>query len=94
MQTKSGRGDPPTNGQLRQLVQAAGGGDQIAKLLILDFFEQEIDNLSRFMRMPRDEAKQALKLELLELIRLKAEELASAGLCAEPQAAYAVATNE
>lgn len=99
MQTASGRGAPPTNEQLRQLVQAAGYGDQAAKLRIIDFFEQEIDDLSRFMRMPRDEAKQALRLELLELIRLKAEEmaaggrLAAGGRCAEPQTAYAAATN-
>lgn len=93
MQTTSGRGAPPSNEQLRLLVQAAGRGDQVAKLRIIDFFEQEIEDLSRFMRMPRDEAKQTLKLELLELIRHKAEEMGAIGRCAESQAVYVAEIN-
>ena len=96
MEAKISRGDPPADGELRLLVQAAAFGDQEAALKILSLFEADIERLSRFMRMPRDEAKQALTLELLELIRRKAEEEERFGQdvsCAETRSDYANAAN-
>lgn len=94
MEAKISRGDPPTDGELRLLVQAAAFGNQEAALQILSLFEEDIERLSRFMRMPRDEAKQALTLELLELIRGKAEEeFGQSVLCAETSAPYVEAAN-
>lgn len=92
METKIGRDAAPSDGEVRELVQAAGRGDQEAMLRLLALFEADIDRLSRFMRMPREEARQALTLELLELILGKAGGVKAAPLdgsrCAEVKAEY------
>ncbi|MEK0316939.1 hypothetical protein [Cohnella sp. 56] len=75
---------------------AAGRGDHNATLRILAMLEADIERLSRFMRMPREEARQALTLELLELIRSRSGADApsgQSGRCAETGAAYGSSIN-
>lgn len=54
---------------LLSLVQEKN--DEIATLKLLDLFEQDIIRLSKFMRMPKEEAIQCMKVELLELLKKK-----------------------
>ncbi len=55
------------------LEQARRPDGQQAMLELLDYYEPEMRQLSRYMPMSREDAMQALRLELIEL--LKAEQL-------------------
>ncbi|MFC6647843.1 hypothetical protein [Paenibacillus rhizoplanae] len=54
---------------LLSLVQEQN--DERATLRLLEFYEQDIIRLSKFMRMPKEEAIQAMKVELIELLKKK-----------------------
>lgn len=45
--------------------------DEIATLKLLDLYEQDIIRLSKFMRIPKEEAIQFMKVELIELFKKK-----------------------
>lgn len=54
---------------LLSLVQEEN--DEIATLKLLDLYEQDIIRLSKFMRMPKEEAIQGMKVGLIELFKKK-----------------------
>ncbi|MBT2289683.1 hypothetical protein J7E73_11160 [Paenibacillus albidus] len=54
---------------LLSLVQEEN--DELATLKLLDLFEQDIMRLSRFIRLPKEEAIQCMKVELIELLKKK-----------------------
>lgn len=51
---------------LLQLVQQQQ--DQAAMLALLDYYEEDIKHLSKYLRMPYEDAMQTLRTELLELV--------------------------
>ncbi|WP_246187896.1 hypothetical protein [Paenibacillus tengchongensis] len=55
--------------KLLSLVQEQN--DETATLKLLDLYEQDIIRLSKYMRMPKEEAIQGMKVELLELLKKK-----------------------
>ncbi|SDK98077.1 hypothetical protein SAMN05428961_103457 [Paenibacillus sp. OK060] len=50
------------------LVQLARTGDQGAFLKIVDFFEEDMLQLAKYIKMPKEDVMQSLRLGLLELI--------------------------
>lgn len=70
-------------------VEASAEGDKEATQRILDYFRDDIERLSGFLRMPREEAVQTLTLELLELVRtVRTRRAPAAAGCAEEKTAY------
>ncbi|MEK4438984.1 hypothetical protein [Paenibacillus sp. FSL K6-2862] len=57
------------------LVELAREGDQDAFLKIVDFFEEDMIQLAKYIKMPREDVMQSLKLGLLELIIEPTEEV-------------------
>jgi hypothetical protein len=53
---------------LEDLLQKALGGDKGSIEIILQYFEEEIIYLAKFIKMPKEDAIQTLKLELIEYI--------------------------
>lgn len=51
---------------LLQLVQQQQ--DQAAMLALLDYYEEDMKYLSKYLRMPYEDAMQTLRTELLELV--------------------------
>ncbi|MDN4616675.1 helix-turn-helix domain-containing protein [Paenibacillus sp. PsM32] len=54
--------------ELCQLIRQAATSDKNALQKVIDLFEQEMISLSRFIKMPQEDALQTLKLALIELI--------------------------
>lgn len=50
------------------LVELARAGDQDAFMKIVDIFEDEMEQLAKYIKMPKEDVMQSLKLGLLELI--------------------------
>ncbi|NUU54791.1 hypothetical protein HP548_11950 [Paenibacillus taichungensis] len=50
------------------LVELARSGDQDAFMKIVDIFEDEMEQLAKYIKMPKEDVMQSLKLGLLELI--------------------------
>ncbi|WCT55643.1 hypothetical protein PQ456_21260 [Paenibacillus kyungheensis] len=42
--------------------------DQSAMLELLDYYEEDMKHLSKYLRMPYEDAMQTLRIELLELV--------------------------
>ncbi|SDM41897.1 hypothetical protein SAMN05428961_11713 [Paenibacillus sp. OK060] len=51
-----------------KLVQRSKEGDHEAFLQIVDLFEEEMIELAKYIKMPKEDVLQSLKLGLLELI--------------------------
>jgi NACalpha-BTF3-like transcription factor len=51
-----------------QTVKRAQNGDKESMEEILNLFEDDIEHLSRFIKLPREEVIQALKIELITII--------------------------
>ncbi|MEF3305641.1 hypothetical protein [Paenibacillus sp. GYB003] len=62
---------PPSKG--RTIIHAAREKDSEALLWLLKYFEQDMIELSRNIRMPQEDALQSMKLELIELISKRRE---------------------
>ncbi|MDU0205846.1 MULTISPECIES: helix-turn-helix domain-containing protein [Paenibacillus] len=59
---------------LEDLLQKAQGGDKGSIEIILQYFEEEIIYLAKFIKMPKEDAIQTLKLELIEYIFQKGKQ--------------------
>lgn len=51
-----------------QTVKKAQGGDKESMEEILDLFADDIEYLSKFIMLPREEAVQTLKAELIHIV--------------------------
>lgn len=58
----------PESQTFSQLVKKAQSGDKKSMEEILRLFETDIEYLSRFIKLPREEAVQALRIELICII--------------------------
>ncbi|MEK5060770.1 hypothetical protein ACFSVM_14910 [Paenibacillus shunpengii] len=58
----------PENEFLR-LVAGVKQGDEESMARIIEMFEEDMRLLSRYIPMPKEDALQSMKLELIELIR-------------------------
>ncbi|MCM3129259.1 hypothetical protein ACFQ3J_19240 [Paenibacillus provencensis] len=58
----------PENEFLR-LVAGVKQGDEDSMTRIIEMFEEDMRILSRYIPMPKEDALQSMKLELIELIR-------------------------
>lgn len=54
--------------EFMNLVQRSRKGDQVAFMAILDMFEEEMEQMAKYIRMPKEDVMQSLRLGLLELI--------------------------
>lgn len=54
-----------------QTVRKAQGGDKESMEQILDLFKDDIEHLSRFIKLPKEDVIQALKIELITIINEK-----------------------
>lgn len=54
--------------EFMNLVQRSRKGDQAAFLAIIDMFEEEMEQMAKYIRMPKEDVMQSLRLGLLELI--------------------------
>lgn len=54
--------------EFKQIVRKAQDGDKQSMAEIIDLFIGDIKYLSKFIMLPREEAIQALKLELINII--------------------------
>ncbi|KGP77465.1 MULTISPECIES: helix-turn-helix domain-containing protein [Paenibacillus] len=54
--------------EFMNLVQRSRKGDQAAFMAILDMFEEEMEQMAKYIRMPKEDVMQSLRLGLLELI--------------------------
>ncbi|WP_427181889.1 helix-turn-helix domain-containing protein [Paenibacillus sp. TC-CSREp1] len=51
-----------------ELVKKARAGDEEAFMEIVDIFECEMEQLAKYIKMPKEDVMQSLRLGLLELI--------------------------
>jgi hypothetical protein len=58
---------------LEDILQKAQAGDKRSIEIILLYFDDDINNLAKYIKMPKDDAVQTLKLELIEYILQKNE---------------------
>lgn len=54
--------------EFMRLVKLARSGDKEAFMAILNMFEEEMEQLAKYIRMPKEDVMQSLRLGLLELI--------------------------
>jgi hypothetical protein len=47
--------------------------DETATITLLNFYEEDMIRLIRFMRMPKEDALQSMKVELIELFKRKSD---------------------
>ncbi|QQZ59956.1 hypothetical protein JI735_25830 [Paenibacillus sonchi] len=71
MEKENDSGIISENEFLKLLFLVQEQNDEIATLKLLDFYEQDIIRLSKFMRVPKEEAIQGMKVELIELFKKK-----------------------
>lgn len=62
---------------LEDLLQKAQSGDKGSIEIILQYSEEEIIYLAKFIKMPKEDAIQTLKLELIEYIFQKGKQKTS-----------------
>lgn len=55
--------------QFIELLEKVRQGDKNASLQIIYFFENDIIAMSRYIKMPKEDAIQSITLELLQLLR-------------------------
>ncbi|MBN3525201.1 helix-turn-helix domain-containing protein [Paenibacillus apiarius] len=58
-----------TETEFLELIQRAQGDDKEAMLQIIELYEQEMIDLSRYIKMPKEDALQAMITGLIELIK-------------------------
>lgn len=58
-----------TETEFLELIQRAQGNDKEAMLQIIELYEQEMIDLSRYIKMPKEDALQAMITGLIELIK-------------------------
>ncbi|KKO54047.1 helix-turn-helix domain-containing protein [Paenibacillus sp. DMB20] len=68
METKNDLAIIPDS-ELLSLQQAAKDGDQEAMLQLIDMFKDDMIRLSRFIRLPEEDAVGEMIVELLEFIK-------------------------
>ncbi|MDF2521257.1 MAG: hypothetical protein K0R84_1885 [Clostridia bacterium] len=68
MEKERTRGVTQESKQFMQTVKRAQNGDKESMEEILNLFEDDIEHLSRFIKLPREEVIQALKIELITII--------------------------
>ncbi|UUZ82885.1 helix-turn-helix domain-containing protein [Paenibacillus sp. P26] len=56
---------------LEGILKRAQAGDKESMELIVKYFEDEINRLAKYIKLPREDAVQTLKLELIEYILRK-----------------------
>ncbi|WP_409271950.1 helix-turn-helix domain-containing protein [Neobacillus sp. SCS-31] len=56
-------------GQFHSILAKAKAGDNEAMMVIRDFFQDDINRLSRYTSMPKDDFKQEMKTSFIELVR-------------------------
>jgi hypothetical protein len=61
--------DSDVEGAFRSLVTQARNRDKEAMEKLLSLFESEIQDLARFIKMPREDAIQTIKTDFLEMIQ-------------------------
>lgn len=69
MQKESYRGHEEIHLPFNRLLKLAKQGDKSAMESILFLFDEEIQYLSSFLRIPREEAVQSLQTELIYLVK-------------------------
>lgn len=69
MEKENATGNEGEDRKLKQLIdRIIVDKDEQAMLDFLSLFEEDIDVLSRYMRMPKEDAIQWLKLGLMEIV--------------------------
>ncbi|MCE5170690.1 helix-turn-helix domain-containing protein [Paenibacillus profundus] len=58
-----------TETEFLELIQRAQDDDKEAMLQIIELYEQEMIDLSRYIKMPKEDALQAMTTGLIELIK-------------------------
>ncbi len=69
MENKGFEIDAADSEKFRQAVKKAQGGDKESMEKIIDLFTHDIEYLSRFIMLPREEAMQTLKSELISIVQ-------------------------
>lgn len=62
------RSNTPEPLPFEKIVRKAKDGDKKSMELVLDLFIDDIEYLSRFIMLPKEEAVQVLKIELLGIV--------------------------
>lgn len=62
---------PLTDSEFIALLHLAKQGDQEAILTLIHYFEQDISRLTRYIRLPREDAEQSLIAEMIDLFKNK-----------------------
>lgn len=57
------------------LLKQAQSGDNEALEILLDLFETDIQRLASFIKLPHEDAVQAIKTELIEMLRSRGDML-------------------
>ncbi len=68
MENERFRIDAEKSSQFKQTVKKAQSGDKESMEEIIDLFTGDIEYLSKFIMLPREEAIQTLKIELISII--------------------------
>lgn len=69
MEEKRDRDASQKYSSFMSLLEAARNGDQTAMEELLQFFDSDFEYLAKFIRIPREDALQALKTEFIEMVR-------------------------
>lgn len=54
--------------EFMNLVEQFRNGDHSSFMTILDLFEEEMEQMARYIRMPKEDVMQSLRLGLLEML--------------------------
>jgi|AraplaMF_Col_mLB_1032019.scaffolds.fasta_scaffold05845_6 Helix-turn-helix domain len=58
-----------SDSEFLDLLPKAKHGDSEALLNLIRYFEKDISHLSRFIRLPKEDAKQSIITELIEFLK-------------------------
>jgi hypothetical protein len=58
-----------SEGEFLELLKMAKNNDKKALLELIQFFEQDINQISRFIRLPREDVKQSIITEMIDLFK-------------------------
>jgi DNA-directed RNA polymerase subunit F len=68
MEAQGARDPEGTSHQFVEIVKKAQSGDKASMEDILSLFSVDIEYLSKFIMLPREEAIQTLKIELINIV--------------------------
>ena len=68
MEAQGARNPEGTSHQFVEIVKKAQSGDKASMEDILSLFSVDIEYLSKFIMLPREEAIQTLKIELINIV--------------------------